>query len=119
MNVFVVMADGTVRTPSLTGVILEGGTRSAICRLLRAQGTEVREERIALADLVSGVEDGSVAEVFACGTAAVVTPIGRLAGDGFDVEIPTGPVTEKAYKDLTDIQMGRAEDPFGWTYRIC
>ncbi len=119
MNVFVVMADGTVRTPSLTGVILEGGTRSAICRLLRAQGTEVREERIALSDLVAGVEDGSVAEVFACGTAAVVTPIGRLAGEGFDVEIPTGPVTEKAYTDLTDIQMGRAEDPFGWTYQIC
>ena len=95
------------------------GRRTGLCRLLRAQGTEAREERKALSDLVAGVEDGSVAEVFACGTAAVVTPIGRLAGEGFDVEIPTGPVTEKAYKDLTDIQMGRVEDPFGWTYRIC
>ncbi len=119
MNVFVVMADGTVRTPELTGVILEGGTRSAILRMLRDQGVEVREEQIALADLIAGVESAAVAEVFACGTAAVVTPIGRLAGEGFDVTIPTGPVTEKAYNDLTDIQMGRVEDPYGWTYRIC
>ena len=118
MNVFVVMADGTVRTPELTGVILEGGTRSAICRMLRDQGTEVREQRIALEDLVQGVQSGAVSEVFACGTAAVVTPIGRLAGEGFDVEIPTGPVTERAYHDLTDIQMGVVPDPYGWTYRI-
>jgi len=118
MNVFVVMADGTVRTPELTGVILEGGTRSAICRMLRDQGTEVREEPIALDDLVEGIRSGAVSEVFACGTAAVVTPIGRLAGEGFDVEVPTGPVTEKAYHDLTDIQMGLVPDPYGWTYRI-
>jgi branched-chain amino acid aminotransferase len=119
MNMFIVMADGTVRTPSLTGVILEGGTRSALLRMLREQGTEVREERIALSEVVSGVESGAVSEVFACGTAAVVTPIGRLAGDGFDVTIPVGPVTSKAYQDLVDIQMGRVEDPYGWTYRIC
>lgn len=118
MNLFVVQADGTVRTPALTGVILEGGTRSAILRLLRDQGVEVHEEPIALADVVSGVRDGSVTEVFACGTAAVVTPIGRLAGEGFDVSIPVGPVTRKAYQDLTDIQRGHVPDPYGWTYRI-
>jgi len=125
MNLFVVMADGTVRTPALTGVILEGGTRSALMRILREQGTEVREERIALADVVGGIETGDVTEVFACGTAAVVTPIGRLAGDGasgvdeFDVTIPVGPVTRAVYRNLVDIQMGRVPDPYGWTYRIC
>ena len=118
MNMFVVMADGSVRTPKLTGVILEGGTRSAICRLLRSRGVPVTEESIALADLVEGIKNGSVAEIFACGTAAVVTPIARLASDDFDVELPAGPVTHQIWKDITDIQMGRAEDPFGWMYRL-
>ena len=81
MNMFVVMADGTIRTPELTGVILEGGTRSAILRMLRDEGVDVREEKIALSEVVDGIRSGSVAEVFACGTAAVVTPITRLAGD--------------------------------------
>lgn len=119
MNMFVVMADGTVHTPELSGVILEGSTRSAICTMLRAQGTEVREERIALDDLVADIRSGRVTEVFACGTAAVVTPITRLANDDFDVELPVGGTTRRIHKDLTDIQMGRADDPFGWTYRLC
>ncbi|WP_115727643.1 branched-chain amino acid aminotransferase [Actinomyces culturomici] len=118
MNMFVVMADGTIRTPELTGVILEGGTRSAICKMLREQGVDVREERIALDELVSGIESGAVSEVFACGTAAVVTPITRLANDDFDVEIPVGERTRAIHKALTDIQMGRAEDPYGWMYRL-
>ena len=118
MNMFVVMADGSVRTPELTGVILEGGTRSAICRLLRDEGVDVREERIALDELVEGMRCGEVAEVFACGTAAVVTPITRLASDDFDVELPVGERTKSIHQRLTDIQLGRAEDPYGWMYRI-
>ena len=118
MNMFVVMADGSVRTPELSGVILEGCTRSAILRLLRDDGVGVCEERIALDDLVAGIRSGAVAEVFACGTAAVVTPISRLASDDFDVELPVGDVTRRIHERLTDIQMGRAEDPYGWTYRL-
>lgn len=118
MNMFVVMKDGTVRTPKLTGVILEGGTRSAICKLLRDSGVDVREEQIAVDDLVTGMRSGEVSEVFACGTAAVVTPITRLAGEDFDVEIPVGTVTTRIHQRLTDIQFGRAADPYGWMYRI-
>ena len=118
MNMFVVMADGTIRTPELTGVILEGGTRSAILRMLREEGVDVREEKIALSEVVDGIRSGAVAEVFACGTAAVVTPITRLAGDDFDVEIEVGEKTREIHKHLTDIQWGRAEDPYGWTYRL-
>lgn len=118
MNMFVVMADGSVRTPELTGVILEGGTRSAICRMLRDQGTDVREEKIALDDLVAGIRSGEVAEVFACGTAAVVTPITRLASDDFDVELGVGEMTKRIHKELTDIQMGYSEDPYNWMYRL-
>lgn len=118
MNVFVVMSDGTIRTPELTGVILEGGTRSAILKMLRTSGQTVREERISLDELVRGISTGEVLEVFACGTAAVVTPITHLAGNDFDVQLPVGPTTRDIYQRLTDIQMGRAEDPFNWMYRL-
>ncbi|WP_127131315.1 branched-chain amino acid aminotransferase [Georgenia sp. SYP-B2076] len=121
MNVFVVDADGTVRTPALTGTILEGGTRSSILQLLRDAGRTVREETIVLSELLDQIRSGEVAETFACGTAAVITPIGRLAGEGFDVTVADGrpgPVTTELYTALTDIQLGRRADPHDWMYRI-
>ena len=78
----------------------------------------MREERVALSGVVYGVRSGSGAEVFAGGTAAVDTPITRLACDDFDVEISVGDKTREIHKRLTDIQWGRAEDPYGWTYRL-
>jgi branched-chain amino acid aminotransferase len=121
MNVMVVDADGSVRTPPLTGSILEGVTRSSILRLLADAGHEVREEPIALAELLDGLRSGAVAEVFACGTAAVMTPIGRLVGTDFDVTVgdgQAGPVTTAIRAELTDIQYGRAADRHGWLYRL-
>lgn len=118
MNLFIATRDGRLHTPALTGTILPGNTRSAIARILRSEGTPVLEERIALDDVVEGVRSGEVTEMFACGTAAVVTPIGRLAGKGFDVRVPAGPITRHAYERLTAIQDGTAPDPFGWTWRI-
>src|SRR5690606_12418791 len=75
MNLFVVHRDGSLRTPSLTGTILEGGTRGAIIELLRDAGREVREDTIYLDELRSQLRSGEVVEMFACGTAAVLTPI--------------------------------------------
>jgi len=121
MNVFVVGADGSVSTPRLTGSILEGVTRSSILQLLAEDGREVTERDIPLAELLDGLRDGSVAEVFACGTAAVVTPIGRLAGGDFDVTVgdgEAGPVMQSIRQRLTDIQYGRAADPHGWMHRL-
>ena len=118
MNVFVVMADGSVKTPALTGNILPGCTRSSIIQLLESEGVKVSEEAIAIADVVAGIKNGSVAEMFACGTAAVITAIGRLASDDFDVTVPVGPTTKRIYDQLTGIQLGRVEDKFGWCYRI-
>jgi branched-chain amino acid aminotransferase len=121
MNHVVVDADGTVRTPNLTGTILEGGTRDSLLTLLADSGREVRQEPIALADLLADIRSGSVAEVFACGTAAVVTPVGRLAGEDFDVTVADGrpgPVTTNLHAHLTDIQFGRREDAHGWMYRL-
>ncbi len=118
MNVFVVMTDGSVKTPALTGNILPGGTRASIIEMLASQGVQVSEETISLDWLIKGLESGEVAEMFACGTAAVVTAIGRLAAADFDVQVPVGDVTKRIYDDLTAIQLGHAEDKFGWLYKI-
>jgi branched-chain amino acid aminotransferase len=121
MNVMVVHADGRVSTPALSGTILEGITRSSILTLLAEAGHEVSEEPIRLDDLKAGLASGEVAEVFACGTAAVMTPIGRLASDDFDLTVGdggAGPVTLAIREQLTDIQNGRAADPHGWMYRL-
>ncbi|OKL47406.1 branched chain amino acid aminotransferase [Boudabousia liubingyangii] len=118
MNVFVVHQDGRVRTPALTGTILAGGTRSSIITLLEKQGHQVEETQINLEELVAQIESGEVVEIFACGTAAVVAPIGRLAGTEFEVELPVGPVTMQTYKSLTDIQFGLAPDTEGWMYQL-
>ena len=118
MNIMVVDADGTVRTPRLTGTILEGSTRSAIIRMLRDSGRTVIEDTISLAELLAGIESGCVSEIFACGTAAVVVPLDRLKGEGFDVRIEGSEVTRHIHDRLTSIQAGRAEDPYGWMYQL-
>lgn len=119
MNVFVVYADGHVATPSLSGNILPGATRSSILQLLRARGVQAVEETISLDSVLEGIRSGNISEMFACGTAAVVTPIGRLTSDDFDVYLEGGDVVQSVYDELVGIQMGRVEDRFGWCYRIC
>ena len=117
----VTFADGRVATPALTGSILEGVTRSSIITLLREEGREVDEGSIRLDELQAGLASGAIAELFACGTAAVVTPVGRLAGEDFDLTVGdggTGAVTAAVRARLTDIQYGRAADPHGWLYRL-
>ena len=118
MNIMVVDADGTVRTPRLTGTILEGSTRSAIIRLLRDSGRSVVEDTISLEALLADIESGRVSEVFACGTAAVVVPLGHLKGEGFDARIEGNEVTRQIHDRLTSIQAGHAEDPYGWMYQL-
>ncbi|MGV4326738.1 branched-chain amino acid aminotransferase [Trueperella pyogenes] len=118
MNVFIVMADGSVKTPKLTGNILPGGTRSSILQFLESEGTAVSEETISLRSVVDGIAAGDVEEMFACGTAAVVTPIGRLASEDFDIKVPVGEKTAAIYEELTAIQLGHREDRFGWLYKI-
>lgn len=121
MNIFVVHADGSVVTPPVSGSILEGVTRSSILQLLTDAGHEVSQRPVTLAELRAGLADGSITEVFACGTAAVITPIGRLASDDFDLTVAdgaAGPVTTRTRAELTDIQYGRATDRHGWLHRL-
>ncbi len=121
MNVFVVRDDGTIETPTLTGTILEGVTRSSILQLAADRGHQVVERRIPLEELLAGVRSGTVREVFACGTAAVITPIGRLKGADFDVEVAggsAGQLTMSLRAELTGIQTGEVEDRHGWLTQI-
>ncbi|MCC4602795.1 branched-chain amino acid aminotransferase [Xanthomonas campestris] len=121
MNVFLVYKDGTLVTPELSGSILEGITRDSILQLARDRGMRVVERKVAIDEWKQGVASGEIAEVFACGTAAVVTPIGELKGDGFavgDAAAPAGEVTMSLRQELTDIQYGRVPDRHGWLVRL-
>lgn len=118
MNVFVVKQDGTVLTPKLSGSILEGGTRTAILQLLDDHDVAVEETTIPLEWLVEAIKTGEVTEMFACGTAAIVTPIGRFAGEGFDVTLPEQKLTHQIFDELSGIQRGLLPDRHGWMYRL-
>jgi branched-chain amino acid aminotransferase len=122
MNLYFVHDDGSIVTPELTGTILEGVTRSSILELAGSLGHKVEERRFSIDEWRDGVRSGRIAEVFACGTAAVVTPIGRLAWADGEVDCaPTGdagPVTSGVRQALVDLQYGRAEDTFGWLHRV-
>jgi branched-chain amino acid aminotransferase len=116
MNAFVVR-DGELVTPPISDTILEGITRASIIELARSFDITVREEPIDVHAWVDDANAGRITEAFACGTAAVIAPIGRLTtgagactmGDG-----EPGPTTLRLREALVAIQEGRAEDPFGW-----
>ena len=123
MNMYFVYADGHIVTPE-TGTILEGITRSAIIELAQRKGHKVEERKFSIDEWRDGVSSGEIAEVFACGTAAVVTPVGTLKWDGGEVGTAgthgdeAGPLTLDIRQALVDIQYGRTEDPFGWMHRV-
>jgi branched-chain amino acid aminotransferase len=118
MNLYFVHRGGRLVTPELTGTILEGVTRSSILVLAKEQGLEVEERRVDIDEWRHGVDSGEITEVFACGTAAVITPVGRLVWDGGEVTAPEGEVTMRLRKALVDIQYGRAADAHGWLRRL-
>ncbi len=121
MNIFFVMADGSLLTPPLTGTILPGITRASILQLARDEGMTVREELYSIDQWQADAASGALVEAFACGTAAVVTPIGSVAGPDYGFDIGTGGIgqtTARLLRCLTDIQFGRAPDPHNWLTRI-
>ncbi|HSV39115.1 MAG TPA: branched-chain amino acid aminotransferase [Nocardioidaceae bacterium] len=120
MNLYFVHDDGTIVTPELTGTILEGITRRSIMELAGTLGHKVEERRFSIDEWREGVRSGRITEVFACGTAAVVTPVGTLAWADGQVSTgeETGPVTQAIRQALVDIQYGRADDSFGWMHRV-
>ncbi len=117
MNLFFVFADGSLITPPLTGTILPGITRDSLLTLAREEGLTVREERYSLDQWRADAASGQLVEVFACGTAAVVTPVGKVADRNGDFTIGSGgpgQLTGKLKARLTAIQRGEAPDSHGW-----
>ncbi|QHC66220.1 branched-chain amino acid aminotransferase [Rathayibacter sp. VKM Ac-2759] len=120
MNVVLVKKDGTLVTPE-SDSILEGITRDSVLQLAEDRGHRVERRRVSIDEWRDGVASGDVVEVFACGTAAVITPIAELKGDGFSVGhegAPAGALTMSLREELTDIQYGRREDTHGWMTRL-
>jgi branched-chain amino acid aminotransferase len=119
MNMYFVFADGHIVTPEI-GTILEGITRSAIIDLAGKAGRQVEERKFSIGEWREGVASGDITEVFACGTAAVITPVGTLKWAGGQVEGSTdaGELTMQIRQSLVDIQYGRADDTFGWMHRV-
>ncbi|OYU33488.1 branched-chain amino acid aminotransferase [Novosphingobium sp. PASSN1] len=121
MNLFFVMADGSIITPPLGGTILPGITRESLIKLAREEGLTVREERYSLEQWQADATSGALTETFACGTAAVVTPVGKVtsAADSFVIGSGgPGQLTQKLRQRLVSIQRGEAADPHGWVHRI-
>jgi len=118
MNLFLVRADGTLITPQLNGNILDGITRKSLIQLARDRGLGVEERAVTVTEWREGVADGSITEAFACGTAAVITPIGVLKGEeGVIVDFgdrAPGELTLSLRQELTGIQFGTREDRHGW-----
>ncbi len=121
MNLFFVMADGRINTPPLTGTILPGVTRNSLLQLAAEEGLKVTEEAYSLDQWRADAASGALLEAFACGTAAVVTPVGKVAGRDGEFTIGSGgpgQITQKLRSRLVAIQRGEAPDPHGWVLKL-
>jgi branched-chain amino acid aminotransferase len=124
MNIAFVMRDGdrtTIVTPELSGSLLPGITRKSLLALATELGYGVEERRVSRDEWVSAIDEGRMTEAFACGTAAIVTPIGAMKWAGGERTIgggEVGRVTLGLRKALLDIQLGAVEDRHGWIHRV-
>ena len=121
MNVFFVFEDGSLQTPPLSGTILPGITRDSLMTLARSEGLTVREEPYSFDQWKRDAASGKLTECFACGTAAVVTPIGKVASPEGEFKMGAGgpgQTTMRIKQKLVDIQRGVAPDPHGWVHKL-
>ncbi len=116
MNIFFVI-DNEIITPMLNGSILPGITRNSVIALGKHWGMKVSERKISIDEVMEAHESGKLQEIFGSGTAAVISPVGEMkygdrvitVGDG-----KVGPIANKLFNAIQDIQYGKAEDPMGW-----
>ena len=125
MNLFFVYGSGAqarIMTPALTGTLLPGITRDAMLRLAPDLGIPAEEGRISAQQWRADCESGEITEVFACGTAAVVRPVGMVRSSDGEWKVgdgTPGPVTLRLRDQLVGIQFGEVADPYGWVHPIC
>ena len=113
--------DGEIVTPMLTGSILPGITRKSCIEVLKNLGYKVSERLLSVDELVNAMKENRLEEAWGCGTAAVVSPIGRLMYEDVEYVIngeKIGAVTQQLYDILTGIQWGKVEDSFGWVHKL-
>jgi branched-chain amino acid aminotransferase len=120
-NIFFRINDELI-TPPLQGSILHGLTRDSVITLAKEQGVRVVEKRLTIDEVVAASQDGSLQEIFATGTAAVISPVGELFYKEKQFIINGGQVgelAEKFYDELQKIQFGEKKDNNNWTVRVC
>jgi branched-chain amino acid aminotransferase len=124
MNLYFVYGSGPsarIVTPALTGTLLPGVTRDSLLAVAADLGYAGEEGKISTDDWEAGVSSGELTEVFACGTAAVITPVGHVKGASTSFTVgdgSPGPVTMQLRSALLDIQTGAAEDRHGWMHTL-
>lgn len=108
--------DGKIVTPALTGSVLPGITRRSCIQLLKDKGYEVEERLFAVDELIDALKSGKLEEAWGCGTAAVISPIGKFCYQDKEYTIgeENGPTAQWLYDTLTGIQWGTLPDPYGW-----
>jgi len=119
-NIFFLI-DGELVTPPLAGSILPGVTRDSVLQIARRWGLKVSERQLSVEEIQEAQASGKLQEVFASGTAAIVSPVGQIYYKGKEYIInggKTGELTEKLYNEMLQIQYGEKEDPFGWRVKI-
>ncbi|WKD60746.1 Branched-chain-amino-acid aminotransferase [Corynebacterium ciconiae DSM 44920] len=124
MNLMFVYGEGedvTVVTPALSGSLLPGVTRDSLLQVARDMGYKVEEKLVSKSEWRDDATSGAMTEALACGTAAVITPVGAVKSAHGDFEISggsTGEVTMKLRNHLTGIQRGTVADTHGWLHTL-
>jgi branched-chain amino acid aminotransferase len=119
-NMFFMIGDELITSP-LTGTILPGVTRDSVIRLARSWGIKISERRLSMDEVMAAIAGDTLREAFASGTAAIVSPVGHIYYRGEEHTIgggKTGPLTERLYNEILQIQYGMKDDPFGWSMKI-
>jgi branched-chain amino acid aminotransferase len=120
MNIFFVI-NGELITPILSGSILPGITRNTVLSLAKMWDVQVAERKISINEVLDAHSSGKLQEIFGSGTAAVISPVGEIKYGDTVITVGSGkvgPMANKFYKTISDIQYGRIEDPKGWIERL-
>lgn len=116
MNMLFIIGDELLTSP-LAGTVLPGITRDSVITLAKDWGLKVAERPLAIDELIAAAKSGDLKEAFGSGTAAVISPVGRLHYQGEDIVVGNGgvgPITQKMYDEMVGIQYGSRPDKFGW-----
>ncbi|MBN1830115.1 MAG: branched-chain amino acid aminotransferase [Deltaproteobacteria bacterium] len=119
-NIFILIGDELL-TPPLSGSILPGVTRDSVIAMARSWGVKVTERAPSIDEIIMAHGKGTLKEIFASGTAAIVSPVGQICYKDIECVIGGGKVgklTERLYREILDIQYGVKNDPFGWRVKI-